>query len=178
MTTQMLIAGFGGQGVLFAGKFLAYKALLEDKQLSWLPSYGPEMRGGTANCSVVVSDEPVASPVVTVATGLVVLNRPSLEKFEKTLLPGGHLFINSSIIDVKSTRDDIHVHYIPVNEVAEKIGNPKVGNMVMLGAFVEATKCVSMDSTINAMKAELGERKAKFFPLNEEALKAGAELVK
>lgn len=178
MLEKYIFAGFGGQGALLMGKFIAYAGMLEGKEVSWLPSYGPEMRGGTANCSVVVSDEPVASPVVTVATGLVVLNRPSLEKFEKVLLPGGHLFINSSIIDVKPSRTDIHVHYIPVNEVAEKLGNSKVGNMVMLGAFAEATKCVTMDGIVEAMRHTFTGKKEKLIPLNIEGLKAGAELVK
>jgi len=178
MLEKFIFAGFGGQGALLMGQLITYAGMLEGKEVSWLPSYGPEMRGGTANCSVVVSNEPVASPIVTVATGLVVLNRPSLEKFESALLPDGHLFINSSIIDVKPTRTDIHVHYIPVNEVADKLGNAKVGNMVMLGAFVEATKCVSMDSIIDAMKHKLGEKKAKLVPLNIEALNEGAKLVK
>lgn len=178
MLDKFIFAGFGGQGALLMGKFIAYAGMLEGKEVSWLPSYGPEMRGGTANCSVVVSDEPVASPIVTVATGLVVLNRPSLEKFESALLPGGHLFINSSIIDVKPTRTDINVHYIPVNEIADKLGNAKVGNMVMLGAFVKATKCVSMESITAAMEHSLEGAKAKLIPLNKQGLAEGANLIK
>ena len=120
MTTQILIAGFGGQGVLFAGKFIAYNGLVEGRQLSWLPSYGPEMRGGTANCSVIVNDDPVASPLVDMADVVVAMNRPSLDKFESKVKPGGVLVINSSIIDRKAERDDIQVVYCDANRIAEE----------------------------------------------------------
>ena len=121
-----IFAGFGGQGVLLIGQLLAYAGMYEGKNVSWLPSYGPEMRGGTANCSVVVSDEPVASPVINKCDCVIAMNRPSLDKFEQNVLPGGKLFINSSIIDKKATRTDIDVYYVPCNEIADKLNNPKV----------------------------------------------------
>lgn len=178
MLEQNIFAGFGGQGVLLMGQLLAYAGMLENKEVSWLPSYGPEMRGGTANCSVVVSDEPVASPIVTQATSVVAMNRPSLEKFESALLPGGNLFVNSSIIDVKPKRSDINIYYVPCNDIAGELGNVKVLNMVMLGAFLEKTQCVDVENVLAALLHKLGERKADLIPLNREALKKGAESVR
>lgn len=175
---SILLAGFGGQGVLFAGKIMAYAGLIEEKYVSWLPSYGPEMRGGTANCSVVVSDSPVASPIVTMATTVVAMNRPSLDKFEDSVLPDGKLFINSSIIDKKSDRGDVEVYYVPCNEIAEELGNPRVANMVMLGAYIEKTKCVDFESVLQALLYKLGEKKAHLIPLNREALNKGAASVR
>jgi 2-oxoglutarate ferredoxin oxidoreductase subunit gamma len=163
MLEQNLFAGFGGQGMLLMGQFLAYAGMLENKHVSWLPSYGPEMRGGTANCSVVVSDKPIASPVITKASCVVAMNRPSLDKFEQTVKPGGLLIVNSSLIDRKATREDIEVMYIPANEIAEELGNAKVANIVILGAYLEKTKCVGMDSVLQAFKHKLGERKAHLF---------------
>ncbi len=178
MLEQNIFAGFGGQGVLLMGQLLAYAGMLEDKEVSWLPSYGPEMRGGTANCSVVISDEPVASPVVTKASAVVAMNRPSLDKFEDAVLPGGMLFINSSIIDKKPDRTDINVYYVPCNEIAEELGNNRVANMVMLGAYIEKTKCVDFESVLDALLHKLGERKAHLIPLNRDALNRGADKVK
>lgn len=178
MLEQNIFAGFGGQGVLLMGQLLAYAGMLENKEVSWLPSYGPEMRGGTANCSVVISDEPVASPVVTKASAVVAMNRPSLDKFEDAVLPGGMLFINSSIIDKKPARTDINVYYVPCNEIAEELGNNRVANMVMLGAYIEKTKCVDFESVLDALLHKLGERKAHLIPLNRDALNRGADTVK
>ncbi len=178
MLEQNIFAGFGGQGVLLMGQLLAYAGMLEDKEVSWLPSYGPEMRGGTANCSVVVSDSPVASPIVTMATTVVAMNRPSLDKFEDSVLPGGKLFINSSIIDKKPERSDIEVYYVPCNEIAEELGNPRVANMVMLGAYIEKTKCVDFESVLQALLYKLGEKKAHLIPLNREALNKGAASIR
>jgi 2-oxoglutarate ferredoxin oxidoreductase subunit gamma len=178
MLEQNIFAGFGGQGVLLMGQLLAYAGMLEDKEVSWLPSYGPEMRGGTANCSVVVSDSPVASPIVTMATTVVAMNRPSLDKFEDSVLPDGKLFINSSIIDKKSDRGDVEVYYVPCNEIAEELGNPRVANMVMLGAYIEKTKCVDFESVLQALLYKLGEKKAHLIPLNREALNKGAASVR
>lgn len=178
MLEQNIFAGFGGQGVLLMGQLLAYAGMLEDKEVSWLPSYGPEMRGGTANCSVVVSDSPVASPIVTMATTVVAMNRPSLDKFEDSVLPDGKLFINSSIIDKKSYRGDVEVYYVPCNEIAEELGNPRVANMVMLGAYIEKTKCVDFESVLQALLYKLGEKKAHLIPLNREALNKGAASVR
>ena len=178
MLEQNIFAGFGGQGVLLMGQLLAYAGMLEDKEVSWLPSYGPEMRGGTANCSVVVSDSPVASPIVTMATTVVAMNRPSLDKFEDSVLPDGKLFINSSIIDKKSDRGDVEVYYVTCNEIAEELGNPRVANMVMLGAYIEKTKCVDFESVLQALLYKLGEKKAHLIPLNREALNKGAASVR
>lgn len=178
MEEKLIIAGFGGQGVMAMGQLLTYSGMIEDKNVSWLPSYGPEMRGGTANCSVILSDEPVGSPVVTDSTASIVLNKPSLDKFENSVVPGGKLFINSSLIDKKSVRNDIDVYYIPANEIAMELGNDKVANMVMLGAFLEATKLVDIESILKAFTKVFGENKAHLVPLNKEALEKGAETVR
>ena len=178
MEEKLIIAGFGGQGVMAMGQLLTYAGMIEDKNVSWLPSYGPEMRGGTANCSVILSDEPVGSPVVTDSTASIVLNKPSLDKFENSVVPGGKLFINSSLIDKKSVRNDIDVYYIPANEIAMELGNDKVANMVMLGAFLEATKLVDIESILKAFTKVFGENKAHLVPLNKEALEKGAETIR
>ncbi|MDO4749404.1 MAG: 2-oxoacid:acceptor oxidoreductase family protein [Eubacteriales bacterium] len=178
MLEQTLFAGFGGQGMLLIGEFLAEAGMEEGKYVSWLPSYGPEMRGGTANCSVVVSDRPISSPVITAASCVIAMNRPSLDKFENTVRPGGLLIVNSSLIDVKAKRDDIDVLYIPASEVAEEIGNPKGANVVILGAYLARRPVVSVDSLMSAMKVKLGERKARFLEGNKKALLAGLELGK
>ena len=170
---NILFAGFGGQGVLFAGKIVAYAALIANKQLSWLPSYGPEMRGGTANCSVVLSDKPVGSPVFARSTELIALNEPSLVKFEAGVLPGGMVFVNSDVVTDKVSRQDLTAYYIPCARIAEEAGNPKVGNMVMLGAYVAGTKILKPE-TIEAMIQEMfAGPKAKFIPLNIEAFRRG-----
>ena len=158
-----IFAGFGGQGVLLIGQLLAYAGMYEGKNVSWLPSYGPEMRGGTANCSVVVSDEPVASPVINKCDCVIAMNRPSLDKFEQNVLPGG---------------TDIDVYYVPCNEIADKLNNPKVANMAMLGAYLEATKAVQTKSVLDALLYKLGEKKAALIPLNEEAIEAGAASIR
>ena len=170
---QIVIAGFGGQGLLFSGKVLAYAGLIEGRELSWLPSYGPEMRGGTANCSVIVSDDPVASPLVDMADCVVAMNRPSLDKFESHVKPGGVLVINSSIIDRKAERDDIQVVYCDANGIAESVGNPKGANVAILGALMEKAPVVSNEILGEAIRIELGERKAKFLEGNMKALEAG-----
>ena len=163
MTKQFIFAGFGGQGMLLIGKFVAMASMLDGKHVSWLPSYGPEMRGGTANCSVIVSDEDVASPLVDKADVVVAMNAPSLDKFEDSVKPGGLLVINSSIIDRKSVRDDITV------------GNPKGANVAILGAMLEKEPIVTVDTMTEAIRIELGERKQKFLEGNKKALIAGME---
>ncbi|MTI49757.1 2-oxoacid:acceptor oxidoreductase family protein [Sporosalibacterium faouarense] len=178
MQERVIMAGFGGQGVMSMGQLLTYAGMIENKNVSWLPSYGPEMRGGTANCNVMVSDEPIGSPIVTEATATIAMNRPSLDKFEADVVKDGNLLINSSLIDRKAERDDLKVYYIPANEVAVELGNSKVANMVMLGAYLELTKAVKVESIIEALKKVFGERKAHLIPLNEKALAKGAELVK
>ena len=136
-TTQVLIAGFGGQGILFAGKFLAYKGLLEEKQVSWLPSYGPEMRGGTANCSVILSEEPVGSPIITTPDVLVAMNLPSLQKYVDAVVPGGQIYVDSALIDQKVTRTDVEVFYIPATQMAKDAQMASLANMIMVGHLLE-----------------------------------------
>ncbi len=179
MTEQIICSGFGGQGVMSMGQLLAYAGMLENKEVSWLPSYGPEMRGGTANCSVIVSESLIGSPVITNdATCAIVMNKPSLIKFEKNILPGGKLLVNSSLIEDKATRDDVEVYYVNANEIAAECGTDKAANMVMLGAYLELTGVVSVDSVKQAFLKVFGERKAHLLPLNELALKKGAEAVR
>ncbi|WP_105615988.1 2-oxoacid:acceptor oxidoreductase family protein [Vallitalea okinawensis] len=178
MTEKVIIAGFGGQGVMSIGQMLTYAGMKEDKEVSWLPSYGPEMRGGTANCNVIVSDHMVASPIITEATTVMALNLPSLDKFEKEVRKDGLLIVNSSLIEKKAERDDIKVHYIPANDIAVELGNAKIANMVMLGAFLELTKTVTVESVLEALKKVLGESKAHLVPINREALQKGAECVR
>lgn len=175
---KIVLAGFGGQGVLFAGKVIAYTGLIGDREVSWLPSYGPEMRGGTANCSVIVSDEPVASPLVDKADVIVAMNRPSLDKFEEHVKPGGVLVINSSIIDRKAVRDDITVVYCDANGIAEQVGNPKGANVAILGAVMAKANVTSLDSMMEAIRIELGEKKARFLEGNKKALQAGMDACK
>ena len=164
---------FGGQGMLLIGKFMAMACMLDGKHVSWLPSYGPEMRGGTANCSVIVSDNPVASPLVNKADVVVAMNRPSLDKFEEHVKPGGVLVINSSIIDRKAVRDDITVVYCDANNVAESVKNPKGANVAILGAVLEKVPVTTVDQMMEAIRIELGERKARFLEGNKAALLAG-----
>ena len=175
MMKQFIFAGFGGQGMLLISKFVAMAAMLDGKHVSWLPSYGPEMRGGTANCSVIVSDKDVASPLVDKADVIVAMNLPSLDKFEEHVKPGGLLVINSSIIERKSTRDDITVVYCDANRIAEAVGNPKGANVAILGAMLEKEPIVDIDKMTEAIRIELGERKARFLEGNKKALIAGME---
>lgn len=177
MEEKIIIAGFGGQGVMAMGQMLTYSGMIEDKNVSWLPSYGPEMRGGTANCNVIISDDQVGSPVVTEGTTAIVLNLPSLTKFENSVIPGGKLFINSSLIDKKSDRDDIDVYYIPANEIANELGNNRVANMVMLGAYLKVSRVVSLDSIYEAFAQVFGESKSHLLAINKEAIERGAQVV-
>jgi len=178
MAEKLIIAGFGGQGVLLMGQLLAKAAMTEGKETAWIPSYGPEMRGGTANCSVTISTEEIYSPIVVKASTIIAMNRPSLEKFENDILPGGNLFVNSSIVDIKSTRTDINVYYVPCNEIAHDLGNPKVSNMVMLGAYLEKCPYVKVDSVLQALLEKLGEKKAHLLTVNREAFEKGAAALK
>lgn len=179
LNEKVICAGFGGQGVMSLGQLLTYAGMVEGKEVSWLPSYGPEMRGGTANCSVMISDAPIGSPVITNdATAAIVMNLPSLDKFEEDLIVGGTLLINSSLIPKKATRTDVKVFYVPANEIAGELGNSKVANMIMLGAYLEALKPVSMDSVKETLKKIFSGGKAKFIPLNEDAIMRGMECVR
>jgi len=164
--------------MLLIGKFTAMACMLDGKHVSWLPSYGPEMRGGTANCSVIVSDEEVASPLVDKADVVVAMNLPSLDKFESKVKPGGLLVVNSSIIERKSVRDDITVVYCDANGIAEQVGNPKGANVAILGAMMAKADIVSVDKMVEAIRIELGERKLKFLEGNKKALMAGMEAAK
>ena len=178
MTKEFIFAGFGGQGMLLIGKFLAMACMLDGKHVSWLPSYGPEMRGGTANCSVIVSDEDVASPMVDMADVIVAMNLPSLDKFEDKVRPGGLLIVNSSIIDRKVERTDIDVVYCNAMHIAEEVKNPKGANVAILGALMGKAPIVSLDKMMEAIKIELGEKKLRFLDGNKAALVAGMESVK
>ena len=160
------------------GKILAYSGSMQDQEVAWMPSYGPEMRGGTANCSVIVSDDPVASPLVDKADVIVAMNRPSLDKFEEHVKPGGVLVINSSIIDRKAVRDDITVVYCDANGIAESIGNPKGANVAILGAVLAVAPVTTVESMMEAIRIELGEKKARFLEGNKKALLAGMEAAK
>lgn len=176
---RIICAGFGGQGVMSMGQLITYAGMIEGKQVSWLPSYGPEMRGGTANCNVTVSDTPIGSPIIADnATAAIVMNLPSLDKFEAEVEAGGRVLVNSSLIEKKVARDDVDAFYVPANEIANEVGNGKVANMVMLGAYLELSKAVKVESIVEALKKVFGPSKAHLIPLNEEALKRGADVVK
>ncbi len=176
MTHEIVMAGFGGQGVMLMGQLMTYAGMLEGKHVSWIPSYGPEMRGGTANCSVIISDEPVGAPIVSEPNTVVAMNLPSLDKFEPLLLAGGNLIINSSLIDKTSKRKDINVYLVPSNDIANELGNVKTANMVVLGAIIAATKAVSEESVLKAF-AKMFAKKPELLAINEKAIKRGAALV-
>jgi 2-oxoglutarate ferredoxin oxidoreductase subunit gamma len=178
MNHELILAGFGGQGIMFAGQLLAYAGMLEDKHVSWIPSYGPEMRGGTANCSVVVSDKEISCPIVTEPSILVALNMPSLEKFEPSVQEKGLIVYNSSLAVQPPSRNGIDTLAVPGNKIAEELGNSRVVNMVMVGALVEKTGLVSMDSVFAALEKVLPEHRRHLIPLNKSALEAGAERCK
>ena len=177
-TRQFLFSGFGGQGILFAGKFMAYKGLIEDKQVSWLPSYGPEMRGGTCNCSVIVSDEPVGSPIIAHPNVLMVMNEPSLDKFEDTVAPGGTIFVDSSLIGRKVRRTDVDVVYIPATQMAKDMEALSLANMIILGAIVEKLRCVDPDKIEEALRETISARKANLLDLNLKAVEAGRAFIR
>lgn len=172
---EVIFAGFGGQGILSMGKFLAYAGLEEDLNVTWFPSYGPEMRGGTSNCSVIISDENIGSPLVTDATAIIVMNRPSLDKFEDTVIPGGVLLIDTDIVNREPVRTDIDIIKIPAQTAAEEVGSKKIANMILLGALVEKTKVIPMEALLKALK---DHGKEQFFDLNKRALEKGASYVK
>lgn len=175
---RFIFSGFGGQGVMSMGMILAYAGMLEDKEVTWLPSYGPEMRGGTANCHVIVSDRTISSPIVSKATGVVAMNLPSLTKFEETLQKDGNIFINQSLIDKGPVRKDINDSYVKANDIALEMENSKVANMVMLGAVIEKTGVVKLETIEKVLEKIFDGKKAKFIPQNKEALERGAALVK
>ena len=175
MHNEVTFAGFGGQGVMLAGKILAHAGLDEGHEVVWLPSYGPEMRGGTAYCNVVISDKPIGSPIFAAPAAVVVMNRPSLDKFASRVKPGGLLIINSSLIEATSDRTDIAVVRVPCNEVAAELGSPKAANIVALGAYCGATQAVTIESVRHLVKDTFGA-KPKLLELNYRALERGWEL--
>jgi len=177
MTHELLIAGFGGQGVLSMGMTLAYAGMIEEKEISWMPSYGPEMRGGTANCIVIVSDKKISSPIITTFDIVIALNQPSLDKFEKTVKPGGVLIYESTSIISPPTRTDIEIVPIPASEEASRMNNLKIMNMIVLGGVLARAEVVKIESVMEALKKVLPERYHHLLPLNEQALKRGRELV-
>jgi len=178
MLERNLFAGFGGQGMLLIGQFLALAGMEEGKHVAWLPSYGPEMRGGTANCSVTVSDKEIASPIINSPDCVIAMNLPSLDKFEDAVRPGGLLIINSDLIDRKAKRTDVDVVYVNANAIAEEIGNPKGANVVILGAYLAKKPVVSIESMMSAIEHKLGAKKARFLEGNKKALLAGMEAAK
>ena len=176
-TFSSIIAGFGGQGSLLMGKIMAYAGMLEGKEVSWCPSYGPEMRGGTANCHVIIDDEPIGSPIVTSPNILVAMNKPSLDKFENTVSEGGYVFIDTSLIDRKSEREDVNEICVNATETAHNMGNKSLANMVMLGAVLKKTELFTIDEIEYTMKKSLPENKHKLIEMNIKAVKEGYNLV-
>ena len=173
MTNEILIAGFGGQGVLFAGKILAYCGLMDNKELSWLPSYGPEMRGGTANCSVIISDTPVGSPIITVPDVLVAMNLPSLQKFVDSVAPGGKIFIDSTLIDAKVERTDVEVFYIPATQMAKDAGFATLANMILMGKVMKECDAVAFAGNKETLESFIPAKKASLIEVNCQALQTG-----
>ena len=174
-TTQYLFAGFGGQGILFSGKFLAYKGLTEDKQVSWLPSYGPEMRGGTASCSVIVSDTPVGSPIVSKPDVLIAMNLPSLDKYEDSVVPGGMIFVDSTLIERKVKRTDVTVHYIPATKLASDNKTPTLANMIIVGKVLKSLGEFDEEKVTAALKKVISAKRADMLEVNKTAMKLGAD---
>ena len=173
----LLAAGFGGQGVMVLGQLIAYTGIAQGLHVTWIPSYGPEMRGGTANCGVVLSEEEIASPVVSEADAVVIMNQPSLAKFQHAAKKGGILIYNSDLVKYEHPRTDVTVIAVPMNSLAEKLGSDKVANIVGLGALVAATDLVKEDACIETIKEKLGTKKPKFLPMNLEAFSQGKAVV-
>ncbi len=173
---NMIFAGFGGQGVLFAGKVVAYAGLIEGRELSWLPSYGPEMRGGTANCSICLSDEPIGSPLVTNPNVLVAMNRPSLDKFIGDVEAGGTVILDSSLIDVKVEREDISVHYVPASSLAEENGLKGLANIILVGKLFKEVGFCSAETLDKAIQKCVPARKAAMLDFNRKAIEIGSAL--
>jgi 2-oxoglutarate ferredoxin oxidoreductase subunit gamma len=177
MQTEIMIAGFGGQGVLFCGQLLAYAAMDEGKQVTWIPSYGPEMRGGTANCTVIISDEEIGSPLVQFTSAVIAMNLPSLEKYEHELKPGGVLVINQSMIAREPLRKDVLVVKVPGNEIAEELGDRRMTNMVLLGALLANLPVLPLEAVEKSLQAHLPVRHHHLLDLNFQCLRKGAEFV-
>ena len=178
MQTEVVFAGFGGQGVLTAGKFLALAGMEEGKEVCWMPAYGPEMRGGTANCTVVLSDKRIGSPIIANPGVAIAMNLPSLDKFEPALVPGGLCIINSSLIERESARDDLDVLRVPCNQMAIDLGNPKVANMIILGAFLGKMPLVKIETVQKIIEKTFAKKKPGLVELNFKALQAGIDVGK
>jgi len=174
---SLIAAGFGGQGLLMLGQLVAYSGIAEGRNVSWLPSYGPEMRGGTANCSVIVSDDEIGAPVVTEADAIVVMNQPSLTKFNRAVKPNGVLLYDSDLIKIGDVRPDIKVIAVPANTIANEAGSDKAANIVMLGALVEACGIVSDKTCMNTIKEKLGAKKPELLAINMTAYEKGKATV-
>ncbi len=174
-TTKFLFSGFGGQGILFAGKFIAYKGLTDGKQVSWLPSYGPEMRGGTASCSVIVSDSAVGSPIVSKPDVLVAMNLPSLDRFEDAVEPGGIIFADSTLIERKVKRTDVTVYYVPATRLASENGLGNLANMIIIGKVLKVLDDFGDDSVAAALKKVISAKHADMMDINAKAMRLGAE---
>lgn len=173
MQTEIIISGFGGQGTLYAGQLLAYAAMDEGKRVTWIPSYGPEMRGGTANCTVVISDEEIGSPTVLYPRVVLAMNLPSLDKYEPLVVAGGTLIVNESMVNRQPTRKDIRAIMVPANKIAQELGNERVVNMVMLGALLKALPILPEGAVERALAAHTTERHKRLIGLNIEALQKG-----
>jgi 2-oxoglutarate ferredoxin oxidoreductase subunit gamma len=172
---EIIIAGFGGQGILSAGRLLAYAGMLDDMEVSFLPSYGPEMRGGTANCMVVISPKTIASPVLNSCTALIVMNNPSLKKFESWLKPGGVLILDSSMVQVEPERSDIRVFKIPATQLAVEEGNKTFSNIYLIGKLIKETGCIRVECFEKALYSILSENKHFMIPQELEILKKGMD---
>lgn len=177
MTEEIIIAGFGGQGVLSMGKILAYSGIMHDQEVSWMPSYGPEMRGGTANVTVILSDERISSPYLKVYDTAIILNQQSMDKFEQSVKPGGLLLYEPNGIHQHPTRTDIHIYQIEANKIASEMGNKKIFNMVVLGAYLKLKPIVELENVIDGLKKSLPERYHNLIPLNKDAIAQGMEHV-
>lgn len=173
MNKQILIAGFGGQGILFSGKFLAYGGLIEEKEVSWLPSYGPEMRGGTANCSIILSDSKVGSPIVDKPDFLIAMNAPSLEKYENAVVPGGKIFVDSSLIDKKVERKDVEAYYIPATQIASDENLPGLANMIIMGLMIKHSEAIAKETIEKAMAKVVSAKRQNLMELNIKAVEIG-----
>ena len=178
MQTEIVISGFGGQGALFAGQLLAYAALENGLEVTWFPSYGPEMRGGTAHCTVILADQEIGSPVVKNPTAAIVMNIPSLEKYEALVKPGGVLVVNTSLVDRNPTRSDITVILVPAIEIAEELGETRMANLVLLGALMEKLDVLGIEQIGTALKAHIPEHRRNLLQANLQAMGRGAEIAR
>jgi 2-oxoglutarate ferredoxin oxidoreductase subunit gamma len=178
MQTEIIIAGFGGQGVMFAGQVLAYAAMDKGKEVTWIPSYGPEMRGGTANCTIVIADEEIGSPLVKNPPASIVMNLPSFDKYEPLIKPGGVLIVNASMVDRAAQRDDITTVLVPANDIAEEIGDKRLANMAATGALLGCLDILTVKDLEAALEAHMPGRHKHLLPKNFEALRKGAEFAK